>query len=129
MSQEKFAYAGVSTQDGTCKVRFANDQMRIKVLAKNGHKDIDIILLKEPMTKVDAVKSLIKANFAQGNATVQAALDAALEKREPVAVEKKVVAPKKTPAKAPAKAKPATPKATVVTAVASTKESIEDKPF
>ena len=63
-----FAVAGVSTLNGACKVRFANDMTRVKVLAKNGHKDIDLVELKHPMTKEDAIAYLIKANFDQGNA-------------------------------------------------------------
>ena len=37
-TDKKFAVAGVSTLDGKTKIRFANDVMRIKILAKNGHK-------------------------------------------------------------------------------------------
>jgi hypothetical protein len=76
-----FAFAGVSTLNGVTKIRFANDQMRIKILAKNGHKDIDVVQLKEPMTKADIVAYLIKIDFANGNKAVQAALEAAAEKR------------------------------------------------
>ena len=45
-TDKKFAVAGVSTQAGKTKVRFANDTMRIKILAKNGH--TDICCQKEP---------------------------------------------------------------------------------
>ena len=76
-----FTHAGVSTLNGSCKVRFANDQMRVKVLAKNGHKDIDIVQLKHPMTKAEAVEYLLSINFDNGNAVVRAALEAAQEKR------------------------------------------------
>ena len=76
-----FTYAGVSTLNGVCKVRFANDASRVKVLAKNGHKDIDIVPLKEPMTKEDAIAFLIEIDFDDGNKTVRAALEAAAEKR------------------------------------------------
>jgi hypothetical protein len=108
MSDNKtFRFAGVSTRNGVCKARFANDQMRVKVLAKTGSKDIDLVELKYPMTKLEAVKYLISIDFAtrdgKTNATVQAALEAALEKREPVKAKK---APKV--AKAP-KAKKTTP--------------------
>ena len=103
-----FTHAGVSKQNGEFKVRFANDALRVKVLAKNGHKDIDIIELKYPMTKEDAVAFLLEIDFANGNKEVQAALDAAAGKRgvkaKPTmaAIEKKV-AVKKAAAKAPAK--------------------------
>ena len=103
-----FTHAGVSKQNGEFKVRFANDALRVKVLAKNGHKDIDIIELRHPMTKEDAVAFLLEIDFANGNKEVQAALDAAAGKRgvkaKPTmaAIEKKV-AVKKAAAKAPAK--------------------------
>lgn len=76
-----FKFAGVSTLDGVTKFRVANDSTRVKVLAKNGHKDIDIIELKDPMTKEEAVAFLIKIDFDNGNATVRAALEAELDKR------------------------------------------------
>jgi hypothetical protein len=94
-----FKYAGVSTLNGKIKARFANDQMRVKVLAKNGHKDIDIIELKHPMTKDEAVAFLLKINFDNGNATVRAAIEAEVEKR--------TEAPKAAKAAPKAKAAPA----------------------
>jgi len=77
----KFTHAGVSTLNGTVKARFANDALRVKVLEKNGHKNVDLIELKEAMTKEDAVAYLISINFANGDATVQAALEAEVDKR------------------------------------------------
>jgi len=76
-----YTHAGVSKQNGEFKVRFANDALRVKVLAKNGHKDIDIIELREPMTKEAAVAYLFSINFANGNKDVQAAMEAAADKR------------------------------------------------
>ena len=76
-----FSHAGVSKLNGEFKVRFANDALRVKVLAKNGHKDIDIVELKTPMTKEAAVAYLLSIDFANGNKTVQAALDEAAGKR------------------------------------------------
>jgi len=98
--EKTFKFAGVSTRNGVCKARFANDQMRVKVLAKTGSSDIDLIQLKEPMTKADAIAFLLSIDFDNGNATVRAALEEGLEKR--VAVPKVVKAPK---AKAAPKAK------------------------
>ena len=92
-----YSHAGVSRQNGDMKVRFCNDAMRVKVLAKNGHKDIDIVELREPMTKEAAVAFLFSINFANGNKDVQAAMEAAADKRG-VTVATAV-------AKAPAKAK------------------------
>ena len=46
-----FKVAGVSTLKGEVKVRFANDMTRVKVLAKNGHTDIELMELPEAMAK------------------------------------------------------------------------------
>lgn len=92
---KSFTHAGVSKLDGEFKVRFCNDALRTKVLAKNGHKDIDIIELKNPMPKEEIVSFLLSINFDNGNKEIRAALEAAQEKR--------TVAPKATSAKAPAK--------------------------
>ena len=83
MSQ--FSHAGVSRLNGEFKVRFCNDALRQKVLIKNGHKDIDIIELKTPMTKEEAVAFLLSINFDNGNKEVRAALEAAQSKRAPKA--------------------------------------------
>jgi hypothetical protein len=98
MTDKTFKFAGVSTRNGVCKARFANDQMRVKVLAKTGSKDIDLIELKEPMTKAAAIAFLLSINFDNGNAIVRAALEEGFEKRVPTA-------PKAVKAKAAPKAK------------------------
>ncbi len=133
-----FKFAGVSTLNGKIKARFANDQMRVKVLAKNGHKDIDIIELKHPMSKEEAVAFLLQINFDNGDKAVRAAIEAEVEKRTdaPKAAKATKAAPK---AKAPAKSKPsmdaikakakaAKAKATVVTK-ADVEAQLEDAPF
>ena len=89
-----FKCAGVSRRNGTFKARFASDMTRVKVLAKTGSKDIDMIELKHPMTKEDAVAYLLKINFDNGNAEIRAALEADLAKRQPKA---KAVKPAKAP--------------------------------
>lgn len=142
---KSFTHAGVSRLNGEFKVRFANDQMRVKVLAKNGHKDIDILELKHPMTKEDAVQYLIDIDFATRdgvtNAEVKAALEAELGKR--AETEKPAKTAKAPKAKATAKAKPtmegikakvaakkAAPKSTVSKAeVAAQLADMEDAPF
>jgi hypothetical protein len=54
-----FKVAGVSTQDGITKVRFANDFVsRVKMLIKAGHTDIELMELDQPMSKADAVTYL-----------------------------------------------------------------------
>ena len=112
MSQ--FSHAGVSKLNGEFKVRFCNDALRVKVLAKNEHTDIDIIELKHPMTKDEAVAYLMEIDFATRdgvtNAAVQNALAAELDKRSPTA-----------------KAPKATGKVEKVKAVKPTLESIKAK--
>lgn len=122
----KFTHAGVSTLNGKTKVRFANDALRVKVLAKNGHTDIDIVELREPMTKEDAVAYLLSIDFANGNAVVQAALDEAAGKRGVKAkptmakIEKKVAAKK-------AKAVDSEPAMTVAEANAAIRKQLTEK--
>ena len=140
---KSFTHAGVSRLNGEFKVRFSNDQMRVKVLAKNGHKDIDIIELKHAMTKEDAVAFLISIDFATRdgvtNAEVQAALLAEVDKRSETEKPAKVAkAPKAAKTKAPTMegikakvaAKKAAPKSTVTKAeVQKQLADLEDAPF
>lgn len=107
MSNKTFSHVGVSRLNGVVKARFANDALRVKVLTKGGHTDIDMIELKAPMSKVDAIEYLIKIDFAAGRAEVAQALNEALDRRAPKAADKQ---PKKTkeakkPKKEPAKKK------------------------
>jgi hypothetical protein len=119
-----FTHAGVSKQDGQFKVRFANDALRVKVLAKNGHSDIDIIELKEPMSKEDAIAFLISIDFATQNGVTNAAVQAALFD----AVDKRAVAPAKTAkVKAVKAVKTAKVKAVKAVKTAPTMESIKAK--
>lgn len=57
-TDKTFTVAGVSKHEGEYKVRFANDIMRIKVLAKKGHEDIRLAELGEPMSKYDAIMAI-----------------------------------------------------------------------
>jgi hypothetical protein len=97
-----FTHAGVSTLNGKTKVRFANDEMRVKILIKNGHRDIDIVQLRHAMSKEDAVAFLMEIDFATRdgvtNPAVQAALDEAAGKRgvKPAPSMEKIVAKAKT---------------------------------
>jgi hypothetical protein len=71
MATEKtFAVAGISTLDGKTKIRFANDVMRIKILAKNGHSDIELIELPREMTKAEIAQHMFETDFANGRAHV-----------------------------------------------------------
>ena len=66
-----FTVAGVSTLNGDTKPRFANDMTRVKILAKNGHEDIELVELPSAMTKVQAVEHLSSlADFASFSAVL-----------------------------------------------------------
>lgn len=131
-----FSHAGVSKLNGEFKVRFCNDAMRVKVLAKNGHKDIDIIELKTPMSKVEIVEYLLSIDFDNGNKEVRAALEQALDKRSaPEAANRDKPKKEAKKPKAPAKPKTKGPsmdaikaKATAVNKATVTAQ-IEDAPF
>ena len=107
---KSFTHAGVSRLKGEFKVRFCNDALRVKVLAKNGHTDIDIIELKEAMSKEDTVAYLMSIDFATQNGItnkeVQAALEAEVDKRSDKPVAVKVPKATKYPAGKPAKKGP-----------------------
>ena len=129
-----FSHAGVSRLNGEFKVRFANDALRVKVLAKNGHKDIDIVELKEPMNKEDAIAYLMSIDFATQNGVTNAEVEAALFE----AIDKRAVKPAKAPKavkakptmesiKAKVKAVKAAPKSTV--SKAEIVAQMEDAPY
>lgn len=60
-----FKYVGVSRMpNGEMTVRYTNDPMRTKVLARGGHTDIHFIELLEPANKNDCVETL--ADYCQG---------------------------------------------------------------
>ena len=140
---KSFTHAGVSKLNGEFKVRFANDALRVKVLAKNGHKDIDIVELKHAMTKEEAIAYLLQIDFAtrdgKTNPEVQAALLAEVDKRaETPAKEPKAKAAPKAKAKPTMKAieakvaakKASAPKSTVSKAeVAAQLADLEEAPF
>ena len=131
MTAETFAVAGVSTREGVIKARFAKDMMRVKVLAKTGSTDIDLIELPHSMTKVEAVEYLLSIDFDNGNLAVRTALETALDKRAPKAANRDK--PKKE-AKKPKKEKAPAPKAITLEGIAAkaTKaktSEMEDAPF
>ena len=71
-----FKVAGISSIKGEVKVRFANDMTRVKVLAKNGHTDIELLELPEAMDK-PAVVSYLKTTELYTKPMFAAAIDAA----------------------------------------------------
>jgi hypothetical protein len=88
-TDKKFAVAGVSTHEGKTKVRFANDTMRVKILAKNGHQDVQLVDLPHEMTKAEIAQHMIATGFGKGNAAIEAAV-AYVVKKNPVATAAKV---------------------------------------
>jgi hypothetical protein len=109
-----FTVAGISKLNGEYKIRFANDIMRIKVLAKSGHEDIRLADLEASLTKMDAAKVILGLeDFA--DAIAQSTITEYIEENTPKA--------KAAPVKAPAKAK-----ATKAPAKVAVTED-EDAPF
>lgn len=116
-----FNVFGVSKLNGEYKVRFANDIMRIKVLAKHGHEDIRLAELDAPTTKYDGIKQLQSLDEFQDSAA-QSAITEYLEDK----------APKAGPAvKAPGKATKPTKATREADAIAQAKAvaALEDAPF
>ena len=69
-----YTVTGSTTLNGKTKIRFCNDVMRIKVLDKNGHENINLIDLPEPMTKGQIAQYLMDRDFAKGDSDVLAAI-------------------------------------------------------
>lgn len=121
-TDKTFTVAGVSTLNGDCKIRFANDVMRVKNLAKNGHEDIRLVEMPEAMLKTEAAKFIAGLpEFA--DAVAQDAIAEYLTKhdKQPKAKVEVKKAVKKAVATKPAKAAKA-PKVTVPA-------DAEDAPF
>ena len=73
MSDSYFTVAGVSTQHGSTKVRFANDlASRVKLLAKGGHDPLELVQLPKAMTKAEACQYLLELGgvFEQWNSLI-----------------------------------------------------------
>ena len=63
MTVKTFKVAGVSLLNGKYKVRYANNKSRAKVLAKNGHSNIELVTLKEALPKEDIIDQLLNHAF------------------------------------------------------------------
>ena len=100
-----FNVAGISKLNGDYKVRFANDLMRIKVLAKSGHEDIRLADLEKSVSKMEAAKMLLTLEDFS-DAIAQATITEYIEANTPKAPKAKA-APVKAPAKAQSKTKAA----------------------
>ena len=95
-TDKKFSVAGVSTLDGKTKIRFANDSLRIKILEKNGHKDVELVNLPQEMTKAEIAAHLKSIGFGAGKPEVLAAVEYIAKKNpspasEPTAAQAEVV--------------------------------------
>ena len=104
MSDKSFKIAGVSKLKGAFKVRFANDMTRVKVLAKTGHTEIELVELPKAMEKPEVV-TFLKGSELYKRAEFKAAIDAADEKYNGTATVKVAGVKVKAPAKAATKAK------------------------
>jgi hypothetical protein len=87
MTDKLFTVAGSSTQAGKTKIRFANDVMRIKILAKNGHADINLVELPKAMTKGEIAAHMRAVGFGRGNAAIEAAIAHVEKKNKAPAVQ------------------------------------------
>lgn len=103
MSDKSFKIAGVSKLAGSYKVRFANDMTRVKVLAKTGHTEIELMDLPKAMTKPELV-TFLKTSELYNRAEFKQAIDAADEKYNGSATVKVAGVKVKAPAKAATKA-------------------------
>jgi hypothetical protein len=128
MTTKTFTHAGYSKLNGEYKARFANDALRVKVLEKGGHEDVQIEAFIKPLTKIEAVKKLLEIGFANANPAAKAALEAELDKRTETPKAVKAPGVTKT-AKAPAKK--VTMEGIKIKAAAKTKANadLEDAPF
>jgi uncharacterized protein YwgA len=76
MTVKTFNVAGTSVLNGKCKVRFANDFVsRFKILAKNGHEDINLIELGQDLTKAQICEVLMSHDAFQDEASQTAIAD------------------------------------------------------
>lgn len=97
-----FTVAGLSRQNGSLKLRFANDFVtRTKVLARNKHTDINLVELPQAMTK-DAAAAYISTLPQFADVDSQAAIAAFTAKGAPKSAAKAPVTVK-TAAKAKVK--------------------------
>ena len=103
-----FTVAGVSTQYGITKVRFANDLVsRFKLLSKGGHSPLELMELPKAMTKSDACQYLLDTGgvYEQWSGLI---IETMGKKQGTVASKPAKAAPAKAPAK-PVPAKKAVP--------------------
>jgi hypothetical protein len=76
MSVKIFKVAGVSLLNGKYKVRYANSKSRGKVLEKNGHTNVELVVLKEALPKEDIIDQLLNHAFKTPEANEAIKLEA-----------------------------------------------------
>ena len=109
------------------KVRFANDIMRIKNLAKSGHEDIRLAEVDEPMSKYEGIQKIRDMDEFQDVAAQSSITEYLVDKAPraakaaPKAVAKKATAKKDTKASREAEA--------LAQAKAVAQAELEDAPF
>lgn len=69
MSDKLFQAVGVSTFKGRTKVRAAKDIYRVKVLERNGHEQVNMVSLPQPMTKRGIVEAFRADQIRLANLT------------------------------------------------------------
>ena len=88
MTMKTFNTAGVSTLNSVTKVRFANDYVgRFKILAKNGHEDINLIELGQDLTKAEICRVLMAHEQFQDEAAQTAITEFVVRNCKEVAAE------------------------------------------
>jgi len=63
MTVKTYKVAGISLHNGKYKVRYANNKSRAKVLAKNGHTNVELVVFKEALPKEDLIDQLLNYTF------------------------------------------------------------------
>lgn len=112
MTEATYTVVGTSNLNGQVKVRFANDIGRVKVLTKNGHTDVVLIQVDEPLTKLAGAQFISELDEFQ-SAEQQVAITELIEKltaeSKPKEVKPKATKTEGTVVEQPAPAAPAEP--------------------
>ena len=129
-TDKKFTVFGVSKHPELgYKVRFANDIMRIKNLAKSGHEDIRLAEVDEPMSKYEGIQKIRDMDEFQ-DAAAQSAITEYLEDKAPRAAKASGPAVMQSSKGTKAKATKASREAEALAqAKAVAQAELEDAPF
>ena len=76
MTVKTYKVAGVSLLNGKYKVRYANSKSRANVLTKNGHTNVELVVLKEALPKEDIIDQLLNHTFKTPEANAAIKLEA-----------------------------------------------------